>query len=84
MNKLLLLINMLILFSVKTFAGNISVTVVDEKNKPLPYASLFVKEISKGTTCNLQPGREIHTRSQAGEIHDCCAVCGLRNSDEEN
>ena len=56
MNKLLLLINIFILLSVKTFAGKISGRVLDEKNNPLPYASLFVKEISKGTTSN-QEGR---------------------------
>src|SRR6476660_8011800 len=56
MNKLLLLINIFILFSVKTFAEKISGRVVDEKNNPLPYASLLVKEISKGTTSN-QEGR---------------------------
>ena len=56
MNKLLLFINVFILFSVQTFAGKINGKVLDEKNKPLPYASLFVKEISKGTTTN-QEGR---------------------------
>src|SRR3954467_6547229 len=65
MNKLFLLINILVLFSVKTLAGKISGNVLDEKNNPLPYASLFIKEISKGTTSNqegkytidLKPGK---------------------------
>jgi hypothetical protein len=56
MNKLLLLINIFILFSSTTFAGKVNGRVVDEKNNPLPYASLFIKEISKGTTAN-QEGR---------------------------
>src|SRR5215831_12664970 len=56
MNKLLPLVTIFILFSLKTFAGKVSGRVLDEKNNPLPYASLFVKEISKGTTSN-QEGR---------------------------
>src|SRR6476660_10161188 len=56
MNKLLLLINIFVLLSVKTFAGKISGRVLDENNNPLPYASLLVKEISKVTPSN-QEGR---------------------------
>jgi len=56
MNKILVFINVLILFSAETFAGNVKGRVFDEKNDPLPYASLFVKETSKGTTAN-QEGR---------------------------
>jgi len=56
MNKLLLLTYIFILLSVNTFAGKIIGRVLDEKNSPLPYASLLVKEISKGTTSN-QEGR---------------------------
>ncbi|HEY6978926.1 MAG TPA: DUF5686 and carboxypeptidase regulatory-like domain-containing protein [Chitinophagaceae bacterium] len=56
MNKFLFLINIFILLSVQTFAGKISGRVLDEKNNPLPYASLLVKETSKGTTSN-QEGR---------------------------
>src|SRR5689334_23577104 len=58
MNKLLLLINLFLLVSVKTLAGKISGRVLDEKNNPLPYASLVVKETSRGTTCN-QEGRYV-------------------------
>lgn len=56
MNKLLLFSFIAISFSIKSFAGKITGRVLDEKNNPLAYASLLVKEISKGTTCN-QEGR---------------------------
>jgi len=56
MKKLLLFLSVAILFSIKSFAGKVRGRVLDEKNNPLPYASLLVKELSKGTTCN-QEGR---------------------------
>ena len=49
---------LLILFSSFSFlfvyAGKISGTVTDDKGAPLPYASVFVKGTSKGTTTNNQ------------------------------
>lgn len=55
MNKLLPFL-FFILFTSLSYAGKLSGTVYDEKNKPLPYASILIKEISKGTACN-QEGR---------------------------
>jgi len=55
MNKTLLLI-IILLFLNKAFAGKISGTVYDEKNAPLPYASILIKESGRGTTAN-QEGR---------------------------
>ena len=55
MRKTLLLLT-IILFVNKSFAGKINGTVYDEKNTPLPYASILIKENGHGTTSN-QEGR---------------------------
>jgi hypothetical protein len=55
MRKTLLLLT-IILFVNKSFAGKINGTVYDEKNAPLPYASILIKENGRGTTSN-QEGR---------------------------
>lgn len=53
MHKTLLLL-ILILAINKSFAGKISGTIYDEKNAPLAYASILIKENGHGTTANQQ------------------------------
>lgn len=43
-------------FATAAFAGKISGTITDDQNKPLPYASITIKEKGAGTTSN-QEGR---------------------------
>ncbi|CAN5705469.1 DUF5686 and carboxypeptidase regulatory-like domain-containing protein [soil metagenome] len=57
MNKTILLFLFIICYS-NSFAGKISGVVSDDKGSILPYASILVKENSKGTTCN-QEGKYI-------------------------
>lgn len=51
MQKILLLI-ITISFVLPSFAGKVSGTVTSDKGDVLPYASVLVKENTKGTTCN--------------------------------
>lgn len=53
MHKTLLLL-ILILSINQSFAGKISGTIYDEKNAPLAYASILIKENGHGTTANQQ------------------------------
>ena len=55
MHKVLLLIFFLF-FVISVFAGKITGIITDDKDKPLPYASILVKESGRGTTAN-QEGR---------------------------
>jgi hypothetical protein len=45
-----------LLFTVTAFAGKLTGIITDDKGKPLPYASVSVKENGRGTTAN-QEGR---------------------------
>ncbi len=47
-----LLILLLLLFTLNSFAGKISGTVTDDKGQTLPYASILVKGTTRGTTAN--------------------------------
>jgi len=49
-----LLLFLLPLLSYASLAGRLSGTVSDEKGNPLPYASVFVKATTRGTTANNQ------------------------------
>ncbi|MBG9376906.1 carboxypeptidase-like regulatory domain-containing protein [Panacibacter sp. DH6] len=51
MHKTLLLL-LLVCFNTHSFAGKVSGTVYDEKNLPLAFASILVKENGRGTTSN--------------------------------
>lgn len=51
MNKSILLLIIIFCCS-NAFAGKISGIVTDDKGSILPYASILIKENSKGTTCN--------------------------------
>jgi hypothetical protein len=54
MPRFILLIIFLFQFFINGFAGRISGLITDEKGNPLPYASVFVKGTTKGTTANNQ------------------------------
>lgn len=74
MRKPLLLFFIAVIFFSTAFAGRISGTVTDEKGEPLPYASVFVKGTTVGTTANnrgkffldLEPGNYIITCQHVG------------------
>jgi len=54
MKQNLLLTTLTVFICLAGYAGRISGTVTDEKGNPLPYASVFVKGTTKGTTANNQ------------------------------
>lgn len=54
MGKQLLFFCFTLLLCATAFAGRISGMVTDEKGEPLPYASVFVKGTTQGTTANNQ------------------------------
>jgi len=74
MGKKLLLLFITATFFSRTFAGRISGTVTDEKGDPLPYASVFIKGTTIGTTANnrgkffmdLEPGNYTITCQHVG------------------
>lgn len=49
----ILLLQFLLFSSFRTQAQIISGTISDENNKPIPYATIFIKETKEGTTSNL-------------------------------
>jgi Family of unknown function (DUF5686)/CarboxypepD_reg-like domain len=54
MKRTVLLIFLHCILFLTTYAGKITGTVTDDKGQPLPYASVFIKGTSRGTTSNNQ------------------------------
>ncbi len=74
-------LSVLVFFSFKSFAGNISGAVTDTSEKILPYASVFVKETGKGTYANAE-GRYSLTLS-AGTYTLVCQYVGYGKQEKK-
>jgi hypothetical protein len=50
--KVIILLGIATFFSLSCFGHNLKGTIVDQTGKPIPYATIYIKEISLGTTTN--------------------------------